>query len=50
MSNPKHDNFDWLESDFGFDRKSVDRTIELAQRELLTLKLLEAIKVQNPDD
>lgn len=51
MLNPKDDNFDRLESDFGFDRKSADRTIELAQRELLTLKLLqEDIKVQNLDD
>ncbi len=41
---------DWLDEDFGFDSES-DRTIEPAQRELLTLKLLrEAIHAQNPDD
>lgn len=51
MTNPKDEDFDWLNDDFGFDGKSSDRTIEPAQRELLTLKLLrEAIAVQNPDD
>lgn len=42
---------DWLFGDFGFDDSSTDRTIEPANRELLTLKLLrEAIQAQNPDD
>ncbi len=42
---------DWLSGDFGFDGDALDRTIEPAQRELLTLKLLrEAIQAQNPDD
>jgi CRISPR-associated protein Csc3 len=42
--------FDFLDSDFGFDEES-DRTFEPAQRELLTLKLLrDAIQAQNPDD
>ncbi|MFB2939321.1 type I-D CRISPR-associated protein Cas10d/Csc3 [Aerosakkonemataceae cyanobacterium BLCC-F154] len=41
---------DLFSEDFGFDGDS-DRTIEITQRELLTLKLLrEAIKAQNPDD
>lgn len=41
---------DWLAGDFGFDG-DTNRTIEPAQRELLTLKLLrEAIQAQNPDD
>lgn len=45
------DDFDFLNDDFGFDGDSVDRTIEPATRELLTLKLLrEAIQAQNPDD
>lgn len=42
---------DWSSSDFGFEGEPSDRTIEPAQRELLTLKLLrEAIQAQNPDD
>lgn len=41
---------DWLNDDFGFEG-DLNRTIEPAQRELLTLKLLrEAIHAQNPDD
>jgi CRISPR-associated protein Csc3 len=45
-----HDDFDWLEGDFGSDGDSSDRTIE-PERELLTLKLLrEAIQAQNLDD
>jgi len=49
-NNPDNENLDWLEGDFGFDNPG-DRTIEPAQRELLTLKLLrEAIQAQNPGD
>lgn len=51
MKNSDNDDFDWLEGDLGFDSDSSDRTIEPAQRELLTLKLLrEAIQAQNRDD
>lgn len=46
-----HDDFDWLEGDLGFDGDSSDRSIEPAQRDLLTLKLLrEVIQAQNLDD
>ncbi|MCU0527494.1 MAG: type I-D CRISPR-associated protein Cas10d/Csc3 [Elainella sp. Prado103] len=46
-----NDNFDFLDDDFGLDEALPDRTIETAERELLTLKLLrEAIRSQNPDD
>jgi CRISPR-associated protein Csc3 len=48
---PDNDDFDFLDGDFGFDSDSSERTIEPANRELLTLKLLrEAIQAQNPDD
>lgn len=41
----------WLDDDSDLDGERSDRTIEPAQRELLTLKLLrEAIQAQNPDD
>jgi CRISPR-associated protein Csc3 len=41
----------WLDADFELEADRSDRTIEPAQRELLTLKLLrEAIQTQNPDD
>lgn len=44
-------NDDLLDGEFGFSGDSSNRTIEPAQRELLTLKLLrEAIQTQNPDD
>lgn len=46
-----HEDFDFLDDDFGFDGDSSDRTVDSTQRELLTLKLLrEAIHAQNPDD
>lgn len=50
MTNLTNEDFDFLDDSFGFDEES-DRTLESAQRELLTLKLLrEAIRSQNPDD
>lgn len=50
MENLDDNDFDCLDNEFGFD-EPTDRTIEPAQRELLTLKLLrEAIQAQNPDD
>ncbi|BAU12844.1 hypothetical protein LEP3755_33760 [Leptolyngbya sp. NIES-3755] len=49
--NPLNDDFDWLDNDLDLDSDRSNRTIELNQQELLTLKLLrEAIQAQNPDD
>lgn len=52
-----HDDFDFLEGDFGFDEESnafgglSQRALTSTQRELRTLKLLrEAIQSQNSDD